>query len=136
MRLSLLLTAALIVVAGPCLASPGDPVGTFEGSTSSRHPGAPGVLAVPSRSHHPTPNTQHPAPAELSFPNDILPVLSKAGCNAGACHAKQGGKNGFQLSVFAFDPAADYEAIVRQAHGRRIDRLDPGRSLLLLKATL
>jgi hypothetical protein len=72
----------------------------------------------------------------LSFPNDILPVLSKAGCNGAACHAKQGGKNGFQLSVLAYDPEADYHAIVRQADGRRVNRQEPARSLLLLKATL
>jgi hypothetical protein len=71
-----------------------------------------------------------------SFPTDILPLLSKAGCNQGACHAKQGGRNGFQLSVLAYDPAADYEAVVRQAHGRRVDRQRPGQSLLLLKATM
>jgi hypothetical protein len=72
----------------------------------------------------------------LSFVRDVLPVLSKAGCNQAACHAKQGGKNGFQLSVFAFDPEADFQAMVHQAAGRRVNRLDPGRSLLLLKPTL
>ena len=65
-----------------------------------------------------------------------MPVLSAAGCYSAACHAKQGGQNGFQLSVLAFDPEADHSAIVRQAGGRRIDRQDPGRSLLLRKATL
>jgi hypothetical protein len=72
----------------------------------------------------------------LNFANDVLPVLSKAGCNQAACHAKQGGKNGFQLSVLAYDPETDYSAIVRQAHGRRVNRLEPARSLLLLKPTL
>jgi uncharacterized protein DUF1553/uncharacterized protein DUF1549 len=72
----------------------------------------------------------------LNFANDVLPVLAKSGCNQASCHAKQGGKNGFQLSVFAFDPEADYYAVVRQADGRRVDRQDPARSLLLLKATL
>jgi hypothetical protein len=72
----------------------------------------------------------------ISFPNDILPVLSRTGCAQAACHAKQGGKNGFQLSVLSFDPEADYGAVVRQADSRRVNRLEPGRSLLLLKATL
>lgn len=27
----------------------------------------------------------------ISFVNDVLPVLSKAGCNAGSCHAKPEG---------------------------------------------
>jgi hypothetical protein len=69
----------------------------------------------------------------LSFPNDILPVLARAGCAQSVCHAKQGGKNGFQLSVLSFDPEADYHAVVRAAEGRRIDLQDPTRSLLLLK---
>lgn len=72
----------------------------------------------------------------LNFTNDIVPVLSRTGCYMAACHAKQGGKNGFQLSVLAFDPQADYSAVVRQGHGRRINRQEPERSLLLAKATL
>lgn len=71
----------------------------------------------------------------LNFANDVLPVLGKAGCNNSVCHAKQGGKGGFQLSVLAFDPDADYEAVARQGDGRRINRIEPERSLLLLKAT-
>ena len=71
----------------------------------------------------------------VSFVRDVMPALSRAGCNSAACHAKQGGKNGFQLSVLAFDLEADYHAIARQAHSRRVNRLDPGASLLLTKAT-
>jgi hypothetical protein len=74
--------------------------------------------------------------APLSFPNDILPVLARAGCAQSVCHAKQGGKNGFQLSVLSFDPEADYQAVVRAAEGRRIDLQDPTRSLLLLKPSM
>ncbi|QDU94679.1 DUF1553 domain-containing protein [Lignipirellula cremea] len=70
----------------------------------------------------------------LHFANDIVPLLSKAGCNAGSCHGKQGGQNGFQLSVFGFDAAADYDALVRQAKGRRLFPAAPERSLLLTKA--
>ncbi|HTE20549.1 MAG TPA: DUF1553 domain-containing protein [Armatimonadota bacterium] len=72
----------------------------------------------------------------LSFQGDVMPVLSKAGCYTGACHAKQGGQNGFQLSVLGFDAEADYSAVVRQGHGRRVDRISPGRSLFLTKPTL
>ena len=72
----------------------------------------------------------------LSFTNDVMPVLMKAGCYTGACHAKQGGQNGFGVSVFGYDPEADYYAVVRQADGRRVNRTEPGRSLLLAKATL
>ncbi len=71
----------------------------------------------------------------LSFRNDVLPVLTRAGCSQAACHAKQGGKGGFQLSVLAYDPETDYYSVARQADSRRINRPEPGNSLLLLKAT-
>jgi hypothetical protein len=74
-------------------------------------------------------------PQRLNFTNQILPVLSKAGCNQGICHGKAGGQHGFKLSVFAFDPQADYNAIVKEAQGRRVRSSDPERSLLLLKPT-
>jgi len=74
-------------------------------------------------------------PQRLNFTNHILPVLSKAGCNQGICHGKAGGQHGFKLSVFAFDPRADYDAIVKEARGRRVRSCDPERSLLLLKPT-
>lgn len=73
--------------------------------------------------------------APLTFMRDVLPVLSKAGCNAGACHAKADGQNGFRLSVFSFDPQSDYRNIVHGARGRRIFPASPTESLLLLKAT-
>ncbi len=72
----------------------------------------------------------------LSFVRDVLPVLSKAGCNAGACHAKPEGQNGFKLSVFSYDPKADYGEIVNEARGRRIFPSAPDESLMLKKATL
>jgi hypothetical protein len=71
----------------------------------------------------------------FSFANDIAPILSRAGCNAGTCHGKAEGQHGFKLSVFGYDLPADYQAITRAAEGRRIARTDPSRSLLLLKAT-
>tara|TARA_R110002096_G_scaffold169222_1_gene340748 strand:+ start:13943 stop:16114 length:2172 start_codon:yes stop_codon:yes gene_type:complete len=78
----------------------------------------------------------HSASAEsVSFRNDVLPILSGAGCNAGGCHAKQGGQNGFHLTIFAFDPIADYREIVHNAKGRRVFPASPDESLLLLKAT-
>src|SRR5262249_35816513 len=67
---------------------------------------------------------------------DVLPILSKAGCNAGACHASQFGKGGLKLSVFASQPEDDHRALVRDGLGRRVDPLDPTRSLMLLKPTL
>ncbi len=71
-----------------------------------------------------------------SFVRDVLPILSKAGCNAGACHAKAEGQNGFRLTVFSFDPLTDHREITQEARGRRIFPASPEESLLLLKATL
>jgi hypothetical protein len=74
------------------------------------------------------------APA-ISFTDQVLPILSRAGCNAGACHAAQYGQGGFKLSVFASEPHNDQPAIARASLGRRISTTNPVSSLLLLKAT-
>ena len=75
------------------------------------------------------------ATATLNFVNDIEPILTKAGCNAGACHAKAGiGQRGFRLSVLGFEPQEDYEHIVKEGKGRRVFAAAPDQSLLLLKA--
>ena len=76
------------------------------------------------------------ADGPVSFVQDVLPVLSKAGCNAGACHAKPEGQNGFKLSVFSYDPKSDYFEIVKEGRGRRVFPAAPAQSLLLLKSTL
>ena len=71
----------------------------------------------------------------VSFVNDVVPVLTKAGCNSGACHAKAGqGQNGFQLSLLGFEPQEDYEHLVKESHGRRVFAASPEQSLLLRKA--
>tara|TARA_R110002096_G_scaffold288403_3_gene482145 strand:+ start:2169 stop:4643 length:2475 start_codon:yes stop_codon:yes gene_type:complete len=75
------------------------------------------------------------AASEWSFRNHVMPVISKAGCNTGACHGAVAGKNGLRLSLRGYDPERDYHRITREARGRRIERADPGRSLLLTKAT-
>src|SRR5688500_20229162 len=72
---------------------------------------------------------------ELTFRNHVQPVLSKAGCNAGACHGAAAGQNGFRLSLRGYDDEGDYITLTRQSQGRRINPTDPGRSLLLLKST-
>lgn len=73
-------------------------------------------------------------PRPLSFVNDIQPILTKAGCNAGACHAKAiTGQRGFRLSVLGFEPEEDYEAIVKQGKGRRVFPAAPEESLLITK---
>mgnify|MGYP003341073710 FL=1 len=75
------------------------------------------------------------APRAVSFVNDVVPVLTKAGCNSGACHAKAGqGQNGFQLSLLGFEPQEDYEHLVKEARGRRVFAASPEQSLLLMKA--
>ncbi len=71
-----------------------------------------------------------------SFRNHVLPVMTKAGCNSGACHGAAAGKNGFKLSLRGYDPEVDYETITRQALARRVNRTEPAKSLLLLKPTL
>jgi hypothetical protein len=70
-----------------------------------------------------------------SFRNHVESVLSKSGCNSGACHGALAGKKGFKLSLGAFDPLADYFYITRQARARRVVLSDPGRSLVLMKPT-
>lgn len=71
----------------------------------------------------------------VDFTNDVLPLFSKLGCNNGGCHGKASGQNGFKLSVFGFDAAADFEALVNEGRGRRLSASDPVASLFLGKAT-
>ena len=71
----------------------------------------------------------------LSFLRDVLPVLNRAGCSTGSCHAKAEGQNGFKLSVFSYDPKADYDAIVKGARGRRVFPSAPEQSLIVQKPT-
>jgi hypothetical protein len=73
---------------------------------------------------------------QLGFSSQVLAVLNKAGCSAGSCHASQYGKGGFKLSVFSFAPSEDHLAITRDRQARRVDLLDPAKSLFLLKPTL
>ncbi|MBI2948339.1 MAG: DUF1553 domain-containing protein [Verrucomicrobia bacterium] len=70
----------------------------------------------------------------VNFPNQIVPIFTKAGCNAGGCHGKASGQNGFKLSLLGFEPTEDYEHLVKEARGRRLFPSAPENSLLLLKA--
>ena len=74
-------------------------------------------------------------PTDRHFHTDVVPILSRHGCNSSACHGKADGQNGFKLSVFGFDQNADYEALVREGRGRRIFPAAPEQSLLLGKAS-
>ena len=77
-----------------------------------------------------------PGDQRLSFVGDVLPVLARAGCAGGSCHAKPKGQNGFSLSVFSFNPAADFKEIVKDERGRRVFPAFPAESLVLKKPTL
>jgi hypothetical protein len=79
--------------------------------------------------------TNFDQPFAWSFRNHVESVLSKQGCNAGACHGARAGQKGFRLTLFGFDVDADYTYLTRQAVGRRIVPTDPGRSLILTKPT-
>ncbi len=72
---------------------------------------------------------------EMFFRRDAMAVLSKAGCNAGACHGNATGKGGFKLSLRGQDPDLDWLALAREQGGRRVNLLQPENSLLLLKGT-
>ncbi len=70
----------------------------------------------------------------LGFRNDVLPVLTRFGCNTGKCHGAAVGKDGFRLSLFGYDPDGDYYRLTRELPGRRINLADPTNSLLINKA--
>src|SRR5262249_26763725 len=74
-------------------------------------------------------------PHAYHFENDVVPLLSRFGCNSAGCHGNAEGQNGFKLSVFGSDPLADYTALVKEARGRRILHGAPEHSLLLAKAS-
>jgi hypothetical protein len=69
----------------------------------------------------------------VSYRMDVIPILTRAGCNSGACHGAASGKNGFGLTLFGFDPKRDLRALSRDFRSRRIDCADPDASLILTK---
>jgi hypothetical protein len=72
---------------------------------------------------------------KVDFERHLMGLFGRMGCNAGSCHGSFQGKNGFRLSLFGYEPARDYVALTRDTQGRRINQVDPDRSLLLLKPT-
>lgn len=72
----------------------------------------------------------------VSFTRDVVPVLTKLGCNSGSCHGSFQGRGGFRLSLLGFDPPADFAAVVSEGRGRRVFPAAPAMSLLLRKPTL
>ncbi len=73
-------------------------------------------------------------PRPISFHLDIMPVLTRTGCNTGSCHGAARGKDGFRMSLFGFDPNGDYLRITREIGVRRINLAIPDQSLMLLKS--
>jgi hypothetical protein len=73
--------------------------------------------------------------SHASFEREIIPIFTRYGCNSGGCHGASSGQDGFRLSLFGYDPNADYDRITRELRGRRIDTTAPEESLLLAKAT-
>jgi hypothetical protein len=70
----------------------------------------------------------------INFPNQIVPIFTKLGCNSGGCHGKASGQNGFKLSLLGFEPTEDFEYLVKEGRGRRLFPAAPEKSLLLMKA--
>jgi len=75
------------------------------------------------------------AEESVSFRQDVMPILFRAGCNSGTCHGAARGKDGFMLSLFGYDPKGDYHRIVQEMVGRRVNLAAPEESLFLKKAT-
>jgi hypothetical protein len=70
----------------------------------------------------------------VSFKLDVMPVFTKAGCNAGKCHGSARGQNGFRLSLFGYDPDGDYFRLLREMPGRRVNLARPDDCLLVGKS--
>jgi hypothetical protein len=100
-----------------------------DGSTSIRVAGAGAGLEVAVKV------TGFASGRSVDFKTELVPLLSRLGCNAGGCHGKASGQNGFKLSLFGFDAKFDHDAIAKEARGRRVFPAAPDASLLLLKAT-
>jgi hypothetical protein len=103
-----------------------------KGPLSVRYEAAPGTGEV--RSEVAVSVELPPAEPAVHFTNDIIPILTKAGCNSGGCHGKATGQNGFSLSLLGFDPEHDYDALVKEGRGRRLFPAAPEQSLFLKKA--
>ena len=71
----------------------------------------------------------------VDFDTEIVPLLTRGGCNTGACHGAAVGRGGFRLSLLGGDPTLDYASIVHELEGRRVNLAHPDQSLLLLKPT-
>ena len=103
------------------------PAGDGEAKITARVKGQSATVTVRVRDSH--------APFQWSFRNHVIPLMTKMGCNQGACHGALAGKNGFKLTLRGYDPQADYDTLTRQSIGRRVSLTEPEASLMLLKPT-
>jgi len=108
------------------------PSASGKGVLSIRFESAPGKGAV--ETQVPVRIELPPTERVLNFTNDIIPILTKAGCNSGGCHGKATGQNGFKMSLLGFEPDHDYDALVNEGRGRRLFPAAPEQSLFLKKA--
>lgn len=69
----------------------------------------------------------------VSFSREIVPLLTRSGCNTGACHGAAAGRGYLRLSLFGSRPQDDFESLLHSGGGRLVDLSDPEQSLLLLK---
>lgn len=122
-RLTLAHPALAEVVAGPALEARSDGQTTLAVEHSGLRREVPVSVRGAGRRRAPT------------FENDVLPILTRSGCNTGSCHGTSRGKDGFHLSLFGYDPQGDQWRITREQVGRRVDPSAPEESLLLRKAT-
>ena len=103
------------------------PIADGEARVTARAKGATASVTVRVRAAH--------APFQWSFRNHVIPVMTKMGCNQGACHGALAGKNGFKLTLRGYAPEVDYDTLTRVSVGRRVSLADPAASLILLKPT-
>jgi hypothetical protein len=107
-----------------------------DGYVSPRKPGlAKIVVSAAGKTVDLTVEIKEASPAPVSFVREVMPAMSKVGCNQGTCHGAQEGKNGFKLTLRGYDPELDYFALVDDLSGRRFNRSLPSQSLMLLKPT-
>src|SRR5262247_364588 len=95
-----------------------------------------GAAAAPLVAQAPSTGSGQGAPTRVTFLRDVAPILNKVGCTAGTCHGAAKGKNGFKLSLRGYDPQFDFESLLYDLAGRRFNRADPGKSLMLAKPSL
>jgi hypothetical protein len=74
-----------------------------------------------------------PSNLDVNFTADLISIFTQKSCNNSGCHGSPAGQNGFKLSLFGYDPKADYEMIVKARDGRRVNLKAPEQSLILLK---